>query len=177
MQDWRRWPGEGKYARAERERRFLVVGDALPTSDLSVFIEDRYLDGTSLRLRKLTAQNETVWKLTQKVRPDPKDPAVVSITNFYLTADEYQLLSSLPAAVVSKKRTVLVFDDIRFVVDVLAGDLAGLQLAEVEVQDLEATLPRPAWLGREVTHDDRYSGGALARTQSSDLATLLGIVE
>lgn len=116
-----------------------------------------------MRLRHLTAEGETVWKLAQKVRPDPADPAVVSITNIYLTRGEYELLATLPAATLSKTRHIVPVDGVRFAVDVFGGGNAGLVLAEVEVDDLSAPLPRPAWLGDEVTHDDKYSGGYLAR--------------
>lgn len=172
MQDWQRSPGAGKYARLELERRFLVVG-RLPDDVAPWLIEDRYVDATTLRLRRLTAEGETVCKLTQKVRPDPDDPSAVSITNVYLTGEEYDLLAGLPAAVITKTRRVCVADGVRFAVDIFDGELAGLRLAEVEVGDLAAPLPRPVWLGSEVTRDDRYSGGRLARMVSSQLAALL----
>ncbi len=173
MQEWRRSPGRGRYARPEVERRFIATV-AAPVADSSWQIEDRYIDGTALRLRRITANGERVWKLTQKIRSDPGDPATVAITNMYLTRSEYDLLAALRAATLSKIRSVCVVDDIRFAIDVFDGELTGLRLAEVEVPDLAARLPRPVWLGREVTHDDRYSGGRLAASSASDLSTLLG---
>jgi CYTH domain-containing protein len=148
------------------------VGDS-PTAEAPTLIVDRYIDGTALRLRELTVEDETVWKLTQKVRPDPSDPATVSITNLYLTRDEHRVLASLPAALVRKTRTVCVLGGIRFAVDTFGDELAGLRLAEVEVDDLSSALPKPAWLGREVSHDDRYSGGRLARTSAVEVAALV----
>lgn len=87
MDDWRRSPGTGRYAQRELERRFLVTGE-VPAGEAQRLIEDRYLDGTTLRLRRVTVETECVWKLTQKVRLDAQDPAIVSITNMYLTAAE-----------------------------------------------------------------------------------------
>lgn len=162
VHEWQRSPGEGKYARPEVERRFLVTEMPEVTSPPRL-IEDRYLDGTSLRLRRLTVDGDTVCKLTQKVRPNVDDPSVVLITNVYLTEGEFDLLAALPAVTLSKSRYVVPVDDARFVVDVFDAANAGLVMAEVEVDDLSSPLPRPAWLGREVTHDDRYSGGQLAR--------------
>ena len=52
--------------------------------------------------------------------------------------------------------------------------LDGLRLAEVEVDDLGAERPLPSWLGPEVTHDDRFSGGRLAGLD--DAADLLAEV-
>ncbi|HVV76224.1 MAG TPA: hypothetical protein VHC43_09325 [Mycobacteriales bacterium] len=172
VQEWRRTPGAGRYAHPECERRFVVRG-SFPDVAAPWLIEDRYIDGTSMRLRRLTADGETVWKLTQKVRMTPSDPTSVSITNLYLTSHEYDVLATLPAAVLRKTRHLCPVDGTRFVVDVFSGVLAGLQLAEVEVADLTAPLNVPAWIGHEVTRDDRYSGGRLARMSVTEVASLL----
>ncbi len=47
------------------------------------------------------------------------------------------------------------------------------RLAEVEVEDVHAPLPIPAWIGDEVTHDDRYSGGFLAFAHDDQVNDLL----
>ena len=93
-----------KYARPERERRFLLDGvpDGLGPS---VHILDRYLEGTRMRLRRVDGPDgSVVGKLGQKVRTDPHDPAEVWITNLYLDEDEYDRLVGLPAAVLEKSR-------------------------------------------------------------------------
>lgn len=77
-----------KYARLERERRWLVDRTACP--DLSahahVLIEDRYIDGTRLRLRRTTdsASGEQLFKLTKKY--DTGDPLARPIVTAYLRA-------------------------------------------------------------------------------------------
>lgn len=154
---WRRTPGQGKYAKAERERRFLVDAEPSPLEQTRI-IEDRYLSGGTLRVRAVRGDGEPVFKLTQKVRPNLDDPSEVAITNLYLSEDEYQMLVTLPGADLSKTRSLCE----GFAVDVFHGPLEGLVLAEVEVDDLRADLVLPKWLGSEVTHDDRYSGGELA---------------
>lgn len=146
---------------------------SFPSEGSSASIEDRYIDGTSLRLRRVTVDGETVWKLTQKVRADPDDPTSVAITNLYLTSDEYDVFALLPAAPLRKVRHVCPVDGTRFVVDVFRGELAGLRLTEVEVADLTAPLALPDWMGEEVTHDDRYSGGQLARMSAAEVEALL----
>lgn len=160
MDDWRRAPGRGKYAKVERERRFLVVGDP-PDLGVARDIEDRYLDGTLLRLRRLTVAGESVYKLTQKVRWSGS-LLEVSTTNTYLSAEEYDRLLVLPAAVLSKTRRVCLVDGRTFAVDEFHGPLAGLRLAETEVESTADRVPSPPWLGPEVTYDERYSGGSLA---------------
>ena len=170
---WQRQPGQGRYARPERERRFLLASDP-PAGDALRTIEDRYLDGTRLRLRRVTGAGSPVFKLTQKVRLSAEDPAEVALTNTYLSAEEYDVLAGLPGRVLTKTRRVCRVEEWDFVVDAFQGRLSGLLLAEVEVDDLHAQLPRPPWLGREVTHEDRYSGGALAYADDRAIRRLLG---
>lgn len=170
VEQWRRTPGEGRYARTELERRFLVVGepDGLRAPRR---IEDRYLAGTRLRLRHVRVGEESVFKLTQKVRRDAADPAEVALTNVYLSAAEHERLATLPGATLAKTRWL--WGQEGLVVDELHGRLAGLRLLEVEVEDLGAPLALPAWAGREVTHDERWSGGSLAHASDAQVAALL----
>jgi CYTH domain-containing protein len=170
--DWAREPGRGKYARVERERRFRVTGP-VPASSFERLIEDRYLDGTSLRLRRVSHDGSAVHKLTQKVRPVESDPSEVRITNTYLSEGEYALLSALPGAVLTKVRTVVPTPTHELVVDTFCGRLQGLRLAEVEVRERAEITDLPQWLGAEVTHDDRFSGAQLARADGNALRKLL----
>ncbi len=48
-------------------------------------------------------------------------------------------------------------------VDEYFGLNAGLFTAEIELPDKATPCPRPAWLGREVSSDPRYTNGALSR--------------
>lgn len=170
--DWEREPGKGKYARPERERRFLVQ-DEVPSGKAVRLIEDRYLDGLRLRLRRVTRDGQSVYKLTQKVRPAESDPSEVLITNMYLSEREYARLSTLPASVVVKTRAVVTTSTHDFVIDEFQGPLQGLRLAEVEVGDLAERFDLPTWLRHEVTHDDRFSGGHLALLDEHQLRELL----
>lgn len=157
-------PGPSKYARAERERRWLVASPPAGAGE-PLRIADRYLDGTRLRLRRISDAGSVVFKLGQKVRAEPGDPFLVWVTTLYLTAEEYRRLSALPAAVLVKSRRRVDHHGTRFAVDEFAGALRGLVLAETELPGAEAGLPGglPPWLGREVTSDERYTGAALAR--------------
>lgn len=172
---WRRLPGEGRYARPERERRFIVQGDGPPPDRSSRLIEDRYLTGTTLRLRRVSAGPEVVHKLTQKVRRQPADPAEVTLTNLYLSEAEYRLLHDLPAHVLTKTRHACPVGDRTFVLDEYHDHLAGLRLAEVEVDELGAILALPTWIGNEVTHDERFSGGYLAAASPAQVVAVLAI--
>jgi CYTH domain-containing protein len=172
--DWAREPGQGSYARPERERRFLTTG-AVPEGDAARLIEDRYLEGLRLRLRRVSGGGRCVHKLTQKVRMNDRDPSEVLITNMYLTEPEYAVLLALPGRPVVKMRSVVTAEANQFVVDEFQGRLQGLRMAEVEVRDLADRLRLPGWLGREVTHDDRFSGGQLAVADEAALQEMLRV--
>jgi adenylate cyclase len=49
-------------------------------------------------------------------------------------------------------------------VDEFGGPLAGLVLAEVELELPDQAVSLPGWIGREVTGDARYQNAVLART-------------
>jgi CYTH domain-containing protein len=157
--------GYGKYARPECERRFLLSG--VPAEAAApCAITDRYLRNTSLRLRRMEREGDApIYKFGQKVRPQLNDPSVVMITNVYISGTEYEVLARLPADVVEKTRWVVQRGDSILSVDEFHGRHAGLILAEASFDneaDMRAFEP-PALCEEEVTDDDRYSGGALAR--------------
>jgi hypothetical protein len=79
----------GKYARVERERRFLLANPPAPSSvTVTRVITDRYLLGTRLRLRRAEfSDGRCEIKLTQKV-PVPQSGAVQGlITRVRLQTD------------------------------------------------------------------------------------------
>ncbi|MGK6319117.1 hypothetical protein [Sphingomonas sp. DT-204] len=145
-----------KYARIERERRFLIDSEALPPLAPPTAIEDRYIDNTRLRLRCMTPQGGSpVYKLTKKYGGDP-DPIVTA----YLTAEEFAVFSTLPAARLVKDRHRASIDGWCFAIDRFGGPLTGLWLAEI---DNAPDAPIPGWARREVTRDPAFTGAALAR--------------
>jgi CYTH domain-containing protein len=162
-----------KYARIERERRFLV--DQVP-HDANVVrirhIEDRYIDGTALRLRELSESGcPAVFKLTHKVPARAKGAQQGFITNIYLTAEEFCVLAQLPAKQLSKTR----YSVPPFGIDVFEGALEGLCLAEAEFDSPAAAdaLTIPSFILAEVTTDDRFTGGVLVRSSRHEVQTWL----
>lgn len=154
-----------KYARVERERRFLVPVLPGETPWAVRSIKDLYVAGTRLRLRHsegiVDGQPELLCKLTQKVPdPEPADGVQGTITTMYLDEDEYERFAVLPGRRLTKTR----FSFPPMGCDVFEGSIAGLMIAEVEFPDDEsmASFASPPWCGREITHDERYQGGRLA---------------
>jgi CYTH domain-containing protein len=149
-----------KYARLERERRFLV--DRFPSGDIvrTRHITDRYIDGTLLRLREQTDESgEAIFKLTQKVPAVANGAQQGLITTMYLTEDEFRLLSQLPGKMLNKVR----YSVPPLGIDVFEGTLEGLRLAEAEFNsDAEAdAFVLPDFILQEVTGDMRFTGGQL----------------
>lgn len=147
------------YAQLETERRFLVR--AVPAGVVRVStIVDRYLDGTRLRLREMTADGITVRKLGHKVRAGA-GPEVIAHTSLYLDDAEWAALSTLPARTLRKRRHHVERDGRAFAVDEFED---GTLVAELDGGSERPTDP-PAWLDvvREVTLDEVFTGAGRAR--------------
>ena len=161
-----------KYARPEYERRFLL-SDIPDLSGLaSRLIEDLYLDGTRLRLRKIISEDgDEQYKLCKKYPGPSANP--LAIVNIYLTSQEYDLLSALNGKGIRKRRYNIASSPL--CLDVFEGQLAGLVLCEIEaesVASLEAhTLPH--WIGRDVSDDPFFTGGNLASIDAAQLSARL----
>lgn len=167
-------PGKAeKYARVERERRFLLAASPAGRPTRRVLIEDRYLLGTRLRLRRMTELDPRVagvtYKLTQKIPTVAGTPGL--ITTLYLSAGEYATLAAVPADTLRKIRSS--FPPLG--VDVFEGPLGGLVLAEAEFETAadEAAFRRPVEAIAEVTADVRLTGGYLVTLGADEMADLL----
>ena len=153
---------ELKYARVERERRFLVerLPDGLKPTRVRR-IHDWYLDGTRLRLREQSDdEGGRVLKLTQKIAAAGEGAQQGFLTSLYLNEDEFHTLATLPAKKLNKTRHSLP----PFGIDLFEGELEGLLLAEAEFDSsvAEDRLTIPDFIGAEVSHDPRFTGGRLA---------------
>ncbi|MFJ9370724.1 hypothetical protein ACIRRA_40780 [Nocardia sp. NPDC101769] len=163
----------GKYARIERERRFLLANlPSNPTPTTIRAITDCYWPETTLRLRHIADHDGShQYKLTQKIPAPSPGPVQGLITNTYLTGGEYRLFATLPGNVLTKTR----YSIPPFGIDVFALQLRGLVIAEAEFSnddDMLAFTP-PIYAIAEVTDDPRFTGGQLARTPRDQLVSLL----
>lgn len=161
-----------KYAKLEIERRFLVNPARAPNLAGLGFrrIEDRYLDGTRLRLRAIIdAAGVREFKFCKKY--EGGDPIAGPIVNMYVTKAEHAALAAIPAATISKRR----YRIDGFSLDVFDGALADLMVCEAEFPTIEAAQAAafPAWTHREVTGELFFTGGALCRVAASKLKARL----
>ena len=159
---------ESKYARVERERRYLLqdLPEGLTRADPHLQITDNYITGTRLRLRKVREPRSNKWtvKFTQKFAPNPDDLARTLITNTYLNALEAETLSVFNSNEIRKNRYYFEFEGRRFSVDMFLGDLFGLVLAEVGFdtdEELES-FTKPPFALADVTNDPVFAGGRLS---------------
>jgi CYTH domain-containing protein len=160
---------ESKYARVERERRYLLqdLPEGLTRADHHLQITDNYLTGTRLRIRKVRDPRTNKWvvKFTQKIAPDPNDLSRTIITNIYLNPLEADTLSIFNANEIRKNRYYYEFDGQRFSIDMFIGDLFGLFLAEISFEtDAEMdSFPAPPFALAEVTSNELFTGGRLCQ--------------
>jgi len=158
------WPP--KYAAREIERRWLVERNAEPflrDATEARRIEDRYIEGTHLRLRKVEQDGEPpIFKLGKKYAAEgARCGHVVSV---YLAFEEYEVLAALPGPSCAKTR----FTVAGGALDVYERPRHSFSIYEREFgteREADDYVP-PAFAGREVTDDPAFSGYMLARTGS-----------
>lgn len=164
-----------KYARVERERRFLLseLPPGLRVNDPHAQIFDNYITGTRLRLRKIRtpATREWTWKLTQKFAPDDADLSRTFITNIYLSQYEYETFAVFEGNELRKNRYPFGHGGRNYSVDIFLGALHGLVLVETEFEtdaEMRSFAP-PPFAAREVTNDTLFTGGSLAYATIDEL--------
>jgi CYTH domain-containing protein len=154
----------------EIERKFLVRD--LP-GEVSAGQADRirqgYLtvDPVEVRIRSRSGRPE---ELTIKSGSGLSRAEV----NLPLTREQFDELWPLVQRSIEKERTVLPVGGATVEVDVYAGKLAGLVVAEVEfATEAEArAFEPPAWFGADVTADTRFRNAALALADAPPQITL-----
>ena len=61
-----------------------------------------------------------------------------------------------------KTRFFLVYQEIKWIVDVFEGQNSGLMIAEIELESETVNYSLPPWVGKDVTTDFRYANSNLA---------------
>lgn len=170
-------PRATKYARVERERRFLLRERPADLPEGYRRIRDWYVDGTRLRLRRVEDPHGNVLdlKLGQKYRPAPGAGLSTTLTNLYLTEVEFELLRRLGGRAIVKRRYSYCYAERDFSIDVFEQALEGLVMAEIEFDSDDAAdgLAIPEFALAEVTSDPLFTGGVLARTTAAELQQAL----
>ena len=169
----------GKYARIERERRFLLrdLPEPLTRASEHVQIWDNYITNTRLRLRRMRVPRtkEQTRKLTQKFAPDTKDFSRTIITNVYLSPAEYEVLAVFEGNEIRKNRYPFEHEARAYSIDVFLGALWGLVLAETsfETDEEMKDFAPPPFTVMDVTNDEMFTGARLVELTIDDIRTEL----
>lgn len=145
----------------EIERKFLVAdGKWRDEVTHSMAFRQAYvasLENRSVRVRIVDDRDAT---LTIKIGASAlvRDEYEYSIP----LKDAEELMASAPGVVIVKTRHTLDHGGFTWEIDVFEGRYQGLVVAEVEMNDENADPDLPAWLGKEVTGDRRFSNQSLA---------------
>lgn len=145
----------------EIERKFLVSTDEWKSAARkATAFQQAYVASADDRSVRVRVMNGKRARLT------------VKIGNGSMTRDEFEyeiplddaldLMSQSIGIVLEKTRYEVDHAGFVWEIDVYDGAYKGLVIAEVELADESDTPPLPAWLGREVTGDPRYSNQSLA---------------
>ncbi|BBE71725.1 CYTH domain-containing protein [Oharaeibacter diazotrophicus] len=146
----------------EIERKFLVVGEGWRDAVASA---DRFVDGliaaegsNKVRVRRYDAR--AVLTLKGPKHGISRDEFEYDIP--LADADELLARRSI-GPLIRKTRHMVPNGPDLWSVDVFEAELAGLVVAEIELDHEDRFFERPSWVGAEITHDRRYGSAALLR--------------
>ena len=145
----------------EIERKFLVAGDGwrLGGGKRIDIVQAYIAQGKKAQVRVRIINGETAV-LTVKDRA--AGPVRAEFEYPVPIADARAMLALRTGSLIEKTRTIVPVGGMHWEVDVFRGELDGLVLAEIELDDAARELTLPPWAGREVTSDPRYYNAALA---------------
>lgn len=155
------------------ERRFLLPSLPRPLTQGKVaLIEERYLTGTGLTLRRtMSAGSAPTLTLGQQVRAASDRSARVTLSES-LTQDQYAGFARLPADVLVWRRYDVQLTGWPVAVHVFEGELHGLILLQAAFATRADSwhFDLPVYAVAEVTADPRFAEPTLARTTGEQLA-------
>lgn len=149
----------------EIERKFLVRGNAWREQVTRRIVMDQgYLGGDRCSVRVRLEGDAAMLNIKSREagarRLEFEYPLPL--------ADAQDLLEQLSGPRVTKTRHHVTVDAALFEIDEFAGANGGLIVAEIELDSVDATFPRPEWLGREITHEIRFYNLRLAESPFSE---------
>lgn len=144
----------------EIERKFLVASDGWKAAVTHCLdIRQAYLSVTDTNTVRVRLQDGTAF-LTIKSAGAGLTRQEFEIAIPFANAEA--MLALRTGRIIDKRRHIVPAGLLRWEIDVFAGDLSGLVLAEIELPTETTEFERPDWLGAEVTGDPRYGNSWLA---------------
>jgi len=139
----------------EIERKFRVRNDAWRAEVAgSALLRQGYLANTERASVRVRTDGQDGWLSVKAMRPGmSREEYEVAIG----AADALEMLERLcEGRLIEKWRHIVVHAGSRWEIDEFLAENAGLVIAELELDAEDAAFERPAWLGQEVTDDERY---------------------
>lgn len=148
----------------EIERKFLVVGDFKKYAHDSVRICQGYLSSVAERVVRVRVRGDKGF-ITIKGESNDSGVSRFEWEKEISVDDALSLLKLAETGVIDKTRYLVKNTDgiHTWEVDEFQGNNTGLTVAEIELNNENENFDRPAWLGEEVTGDQRYYNSALSK--------------
>lgn len=146
----------------EIERKFLVTSDAFKSEALHKnHIAQGYLNSNPERTVRVRVKGE-IGFVTIKGKGNETGMSRFEWETEIALVDAKNLLKLCESGVIDKIRYEVEVGNHTYEVDEFFGDNEGLIVAEIELKSEEESFEKPAWLGQEVTNDERYYNAYLS---------------
>lgn len=147
----------------EIERKFLVKSDAFKQQAVEqTRIVQAYLNSDKQRTIRVRIRGQQGF-LTIKGQSSESGLSRYEWEKPISLSEAEQLLALCEPGAIDKVRYLVPVGQHMFEVDVFAGANQGLIVAEVELQSEQEAFTKPAWLGEEVTGQNRYYNSMLSQ--------------
>ena len=146
----------------EIERRFLIEKERFSFPKEKKYIKQSYIfieDSQVLRVRQI----DSTFFLTYKYKKSNIERYEFEYNIPMEDAEKLFLLSKKNAHIIEKTRYYMHIEEHVWEIDEFENNLAGLIIAEVELEDEDATVEIPSWAGMELTYLRGWSNASLAR--------------
>jgi len=151
----------------EIERKFLVLNDAWRQSaHAAQRLRQGYLNNETLCSVRIRTSTDRAWL---NIKGATVGAQRQEFEYEIPIADAHRMLDTLGhQPLIEKVRYLVAVGRHTWEIDVFEGDNSGLIVAEIELDHPDEAFERPAWLGIEVTHDERYYNTSLSRHPYKD---------
>lgn len=137
---------------SEIERKFLVL-PAWQPRDPGTYFKQGYLSSVKERVVRVRIAGDKA-KLT--IKGVTKGVSRAEYEYEIPLVDARELLDLCEQPLIEKRRHLDEVSGKTFEIDVFLGANQGLIVAELELQSEDEAFDKPAWLGEEVSGDERY---------------------
>lgn len=139
----------------EIERKFLVKGDDWRVAvEKTLHLKDGLVAASPYAKVRVRVCNDAA---SITVKSQAKGPERQEYEYQIAVPDAVEMINTLCGnMVLEKHRHLISYEGFQWVVDEYIGLLAGIVIAEIELDSVDTRLPLPVWVGEEVTADPRY---------------------